>query len=142
MSPLPRVAGPDGEVAEYDRAATELAYASFAGNSCTCLGCQNFRSAFDPTAMDADLRDVCSTIGVDPFKAVETTFYNIDPETGLAIYSGECPFVGRLFDEITVHKSYWGFSRGLVPQDAFGDTQAVVHFSILLPWILSESPPK
>ena len=139
---LPRVTDPDGGVAEYDRSATALAYSTFDGNSCSCLGCKNFRSAFDPKWMDAALRDTCATIGIDPFKAVETTYYDIDPKTGLAIYSGECPFVGRLIDEITVSKSYWSFSRGLVAQDEFGDTQAAVHFSVLLPWILSEPPPK
>ena len=92
--------------------------------------------------MEAGLRDVCSAIGIDPCKAVETTFYDIDPKTGLAVYSGEWPFVGRVIDEITVHKAYWGFSRGLTPQAEFGEIQAFVLFSILLPWSLSESPPK
>lgn len=142
MTKLPRLTGPSGEIVEYDRAATELAYFDFGGDTCLCLGCKNYREAFEPKWIDRAVLEVCATIGIDSFKAIETTFYDMDPETGLAYYGAQYPFVGQVIAHVVNKTGYWGFSYSVPHQDTFGAEQAEISFSFCLPWVRPEPPPK
>src|ERR1700693_4274654 len=99
MLQLPRYTAPDNSVAEYDATATRLAYDSFAGDPCGCLGCRNFRAVWGPASQgDESLVTACCAIGIDLRKPIETVVYEVQKETGLAFYYGDFLFVGRIVE--------------------------------------------
>ncbi|HTW82496.1 MAG TPA: hypothetical protein VMD91_00335 [Candidatus Sulfotelmatobacter sp.] len=106
---MQRLTGPNGEIVAYDPAATAVAYLDFAGDGCRCRGCRNYAAAFESKWLERDVLVACETIGIDVSKAIETTMYLVDGSTGLALYSGQFPFVGRLIADSSVQRQSWGF---------------------------------
>ena len=146
-----------GWLIEYDKAATEAAYAALPLDiGCTCHTCRNF-SAYIPT-LPNEVRDFFAEFGIDPAKPSEV--YENTFEDGKVLYGGFYNLVGNYLsgDDAwqPVSKNHEhqkttefykiadgseiGFTKNiaLVP-DGFPDSVVQMEISFTSPWVLDEA---
>ena len=109
-------------------------------DTCTCVHCKNYRTAWKRELFPFDLLAACAEIGIDPARAFETTALDFDG--GLVWYSGQLPFYGIVSNERRpgdLRANPWLFSSHPYGSATFAEGLATIEFCVRVPWVLSES---
>lgn len=144
----------DGWTIQYDRRATEQAYAlaKQGAHMCSCAYCRNYVAVRD-AAYGATVSALLVQLGIDPHKESEVSEAG-EGESGRHLYIGFYHFTGRIGrdpgDRMThvpgsdslglTWQIFFTSGRSLVPE-SFGNSPVVqLEFQVELPWVLNDLP--
>ena len=130
-----------GSIAPFDAERTRAIYADLPQrDGFDCSGCRNYNAGWTADCFGPDLLEACSTMGIDPSKARETTALSRDGDGDAVWYFVQLPFFGIVtYPESSEDEpSLWGFCESCDGSARVAEGVAGVIVHVKVPWVLDE----